>query len=248
MHPLQRPVIAITQARIGSTRLPGKVLKPIFGKPLLWWHLTRLQRCRLLDGIVVATTEEPGAAAIAAIADELGVAVWRGPVDDVLARYQGAAAANAAATIVRVTSDCPVIDPGLVDQLVAAYQSAAPAVDYLSLDVSRLPRGLDAEIFSAALLGIAAREASEPAEREHVTAFIYRRPERFRISALAPEGADRPGLRLCVDTAEDLDLVTRVIEALAPHRPEFDWADIASLLDANPEWPRLNAGIVQKAP
>lgn len=248
MQPLQRPVIAITQARIGSTRLPGKVLKPILGKPLLWWHLTRLQRCRLLDGIVVATTEEPGAEEIAAIAAELGVAVWRGPLDDVLERYRGAAAASAAATVVRVTSDCPVIDPELVDRLIAAYHEAEPRIDYLSLDVSRLPRGLDAEIFSAPLLEIAAREARDPAEREHVTAFLYRRPERFMIDAMAPDDAAWPGLRLCVDTAEDFALVTRVIEALAPMAPRFGWADIARLLDANPEWRRLNADVVQKAP
>lgn len=244
---LQRPIIAITQARIGSTRLPGKVLREICGKPLLWWHLTRLQRCRLLDGIVVATTEEPGADAIAAIARDLGVAVWVGPVDDVLARYQGAARASGAAAIVRVTSDCPLIDPGLVDGLIAAYRDAGVPIDYLSLDVSRLPRGLDAEIFSAALLEIAAREADDPAEREHVTAFLYRRPGRFHIDSLAPAGVDRPGLRLCVDTPADFALVTRIVEALAPRSPNFAWADIASILDDNPEWLQLNAGLHQKS-
>lgn len=243
---MQRPVIAITQARFGSTRLPGKVLKPIAGRPLLWWHLTRLQRCRLLDGIVVATTEEPEAAEIAAIAQGLGVPVWRGPLDDVLARYQGAAEMSGAATVVRVTSDCPLIDPMLVDRLIAAFAEAGPGLDYLSLDVSRLPRGLDAEIFPVTALATAAREAVAPEEREHVTAFLYRRRERFRIASLAPEGIEGRGLRLCVDTAEDFDLVTRIIAALAPKFPAFGWDDIARLLAANPDWAEINAAVAQK--
>ncbi len=244
---LQHPVIAITQARIGSTRLPGKVLRSICGKPLLWWHLTRLRRCRLLDGIVVATTEEPGADAIVEIARDLGVAVWRGPVEDVLSRYLGAAHAAKAATIVRVTSDCPVIDPALIDSLIQAYEDADGSIDYMSLDVSKLPRGLDAEIFSTNMLEIAAREARDLAEREHVTAFIYRRPERFRIGALVPDSIELPGLRLCVDTSEDLLLVSRVIEALAPERPSFAWADMARIFELHPEWALINANTVQKS-
>lgn len=243
---MQRPVIAISQARIGSTRLPGKVLKLISGKPLLWWHLSRLQQCRELDGIVVATTEEPEADAIARIAADLGVRVWRGPTDDVLARYHGAATANGAATIVRVTSDCPVIDPVLVDDLVAAFRDDAAELDYLSLDVARLPRGLDAEIFSAASLAIAAREAEDAAEREHVTAFLYRRPTRFRVRSHAPGAEFWPGLRLCVDTAADFAMVTRVIETLEPVNPDFRWRDIARILRQNPEWPLINADVVQK--
>lgn len=239
-------VIAITQARIGSSRLSGKVLLPILGRPLLWWHLTRLQRAAALDGIVVATTEEPGAEAIVEIADSLGIPAWRGSVDDVLGRYHGAAAMAGASTIVRVTSDCPLIDPALIDALIRAYQAQGD-IDYLSLDVAQLPRGLDAEIFSSALLALADREAQDPAEREHVTAFFYRRPERFRIDSIAPHTITRPGLRLCVDTAGDFDLVTRVIEALAPSCPEFGWRDIAQLLDRHPDWAAINAGVVQKA-
>ena len=244
---MQRPVIAITQARIGSTRLPGKVLRDICGKPLLWWHLTRLQRCRLLDGIVVATTEEPGADAIVEIATDLGVAVWRGPVDDVLGRYLGAARAAKAATIVRVTSDCPVIDPALVDSLIQSYDDAGGSLDYMSLDGSRLPRGLDAEIFSSDMLEIAAREARDAAEREHVTAFMYRRPDRFRIGAVAPASLGQAGLRLCVDTPVDFELVRRVIETLLPDDPCFAWADIARVFALHPEWALINANIVQNS-
>jgi spore coat polysaccharide biosynthesis protein SpsF len=243
---MQRPVVAITQARIGSTRLPGKVLAPILGKPLLWWHLTRLQRAREIDRVVVATTDEPEADQIVAIAASVGAAVWRGPLDDVLRRYAGAAEAFGASTIVRVTSDCPLIDPDLVDRLIVAYEGRPEGVDYMSLDVARLPRGLDAEIFARARLDDADREAIDPAEREHVTAFLYRRPQRFGIAAVAPDAPLRPGMRLCVDTAADLDLVTRIVTTLAPRWPTFTWHDIAALLDAHPDWWNINAAVVQK--
>src|SRR5579859_4104895 len=122
-----RPIIAISQARMNSTRLPAKVLRPILGKPLLWWHLTRLRRARNLDGVVVATTEAPGSDPIAQIAQDLGIPVHRGSEQDVLARFAGAAAMAGAATIVRVTSDCPLIDPVLVDQVIEEYLAHRPA-------------------------------------------------------------------------------------------------------------------------
>src|SRR5579859_2833511 len=113
-----RPVIAITQARMNSTRLPAKVLRPILGRPLLWWHLTRLRRASRLDGVIVATTPAPESDPIAEIATSLGLSVHRGSEHDVLARFAGAAAATGAAVIVRVTSDCPLIDPALVDLVI----------------------------------------------------------------------------------------------------------------------------------
>jgi len=240
-----RPIIAITQARMGSTRLPAKVLKPILGKPLLWWHLTRLRRAKQLDGIIVATTEAPGSDPIAEIADGLGIPVHRGSEHDVLARFAGAAAHMAAETIVRVTSDCPLIDPGLVDQVIDEYLAHRPATAYTSLDVTRFPRGFDTEVLSRAALDEAREEAADPFEHEHVTPFLWRRPERFGLRQLSTAEVIGP-YRLCVDEAADLALVTRLIETLAPDRPHFTWRDCVELLVQDPALAALNAHIQQR--
>ncbi|MEA2756135.1 MAG: spore coat polysaccharide biosynthesis protein SpsF [Aliidongia sp.] len=238
-----RPVIAISQARLNSTRLPAKVLRPILGRPLLWWHLTRLQRATRLDGIIVATTEAPGSDPIAAIAGELGIPVHRGSEHDVLARYAGAADRSGAATIVRVTSDCPLIDPALVDQVIAEYLAHRPKTHYTSLDVESYPRGLDTEVFSRAALDAAMRESDDRFEHEHVTPFIWRRAARFGFRQL---GRDEPAhYRFCVDETDDLALVTKIIEALAPTRPDFGWRDCAALLDADPALAAINAHVMQ---
>jgi spore coat polysaccharide biosynthesis protein SpsF len=239
------PVIAITQARMGSTRLPAKVLKPILGKPLLWWHLTRLRRAKLLDGVIVATTEAPGSDPIAEIADGLGIPVHRGSEQDVLARFAGAAAHMAAETIVRVTSDCPLIDPALVDQVIGEYLAHRPATQYVSLDVARFPRGLDTEVFSRAALDEAREEATDPFEHEHVTPFLWRQPERFGLRQLSTAEEIAP-YRLCVDEEADLTLVTRLIEMLAPTRPHFGWRDCIDLLARDPSLAGLNAHIRQR--
>lgn len=239
------PIIAITQARIGSTRLPAKVLKPILGKPLLWWHLTRLRRAKLLDGVIVATTEAPGSDPIAEIADGLGIPVHRGSEHDVLARFAGAAAHMGAETIVRVTSDCPLIDPGLVDQVIDEYCAHWPATQYASLDVARFPRGFDTEVFSRAALEEAREEASDVFEHEHVTPFLWRRPERFGLRQLSTTEEIGP-YRLCVDEEADLALVSRLIERLAPERPYFTWRDCIALLERDPALAALNAHILQR--
>jgi spore coat polysaccharide biosynthesis protein SpsF len=241
---VERPIVAISQARLNSTRLPGKVLKPILGRPLLWWHLTRLKRARLLDAVVVATTEAPGSDPIAQIAEELGIAVHRGSEHDVLARFAGAAAAAGAATILRVTSDCPLIDPELIDRVIETYLAHRPATEYVSLDIGCFPRGLDSEIFSRAALDAALAESDDPFEHEHVTPFIWRRPARFGLRQVGGTTAPSP-YRLCVDEADDLALVTRIIETLAPHRPEFTWRDCVALLDADPGLAAINAHIRQ---
>jgi spore coat polysaccharide biosynthesis protein SpsF len=241
----ERPIIAITQARMGSTRLPGKVLRPILGKPLLWWHLTRLRRAKRLDGVIVATTEAPGSDPIAEIADGLGIPVYRGSEHDVLARFAGAAAHMGAETIVRVTSDCPLIDPGLVDQVIDEYRAHRPATHYASLDVTRFPRGLDTEVFSRTALEEAREEAADVFEHEHVTPFLWRRPERFGLRQLSNTEEIGP-YRLCVDEEADLMLVTRLIETLAPDRPNFTWRDCVELLERDPALAAINEHIRQR--
>ena len=243
--PADRPVVCITQARVNSTRLPAKVLRPIAGKPLLWWHLDRLKRAGRIDRIVVATTGEPAADAIVEIAEQSGALAFRGSEDDVLDRFAGAAALAGAATIVRVTSDCPVIDPALIDRTIALYEHAGPDCHYASVDVGSFPRGLDCEVFSRQALDEAQHEASLAGDREHVTPFIRRHAERYAPRFLATAPSDQ-AYRWCVDTPEDFELVRRIIEHFAPAGGDFAWTDIASLMRAHPDWLAINAGVVQK--
>jgi spore coat polysaccharide biosynthesis protein SpsF len=240
-----RPVVCITQARINSTRLPAKVLMPIAGKPMLRWHLDRLKRAHRIDRIVVATTEEPAADAIVEIARQAGVLVFRGSEQDVLARFAGAAALADAATVVRVTSDCPVIDPALIDRVIALYEHAGEECHYASLDVGTFPRGLDCEVFSREALDAAHREAVAPDDREHVTAFIRRHVERYAARFLSTAPTDQT-YRWTVDAPEDFDLVRRIIENFAPADIDFSWTAIATLMREHPEWAAINAGVIQK--
>lgn len=243
-------VVAISQARMTSTRLPGKVLIPVAGRSLLAWHLDRLRLARRLDAVMVATTVNASDDPIVALCQELGVQVFRGSEHDVLARYHGAAAAAQAGVVVRVTSDCPLIDPGLVDRVLERL--AAGQADYVSnIRLRTFPRGLDAEAFGRDLLDLAASEATDPAEREHVTPFIWRRPERFRLAGVVddtdPTGAQgRAHYRWTVDTPEDLALIERMLGALAPLGPGFSWRQALTVYRDHPEWAALNAAIAQK--
>ena len=230
---------------MGSTRLPGKVLKPVLGRPLLAYHLDRLKRANSLAQIVVATTERDEDDAIVTLCGELGVPVFRGPEQDVLARYAGCAAAFDAAVVVRVTSDCPLIEPALVDEAVGAYLEAEEPPDWLGLDRACYPRGLDVEVVSRGALDRAAAEATDPAEREHVTLYLYRRPDQFACRTYG-DGTARPHYRWCVDEAADLDLITRLIEHLVPERPEFTWQDCLEAMSAHPEWADINRHVRQR--
>ncbi|MBY6265781.1 spore coat protein [Azospirillum sp. 412522] len=249
-------VVAISQARMTSTRLPGKVLMPAAGRPLLAHHLGRLSRTPGLDAVVLATTVNAADDPVAECAQGLGVTVFRGDEQDVLGRFAGAAALAGADLVVRVTADCPLIDPALVGRLIAAFReshSTGQPLDYLSIDSTRYPRGLDAEIFPRRLLDEATANATDPAEREHVTPYIYRRPDRFRLGmALAPDAVMEPeefpldGQRWCVDEPADYELVRRLLEALLPATPGFGWQDCCKLLRDHPDWVDINRSVRQK--
>ncbi|WP_148219491.1 cytidylyltransferase domain-containing protein [Azospirillum sp. B510] len=249
---MDRPrIIAISQARMTSTRLPGKVLLPAAGRPLLAHHLERLSRTPGLDGVVLATTVNAADDAVADCARALDVTVFRGDEQDVLGRFAGAAALAGADLVVRVTADCPLIDPALVGRLIAAFHDShrqGQPLDHLSIDSTRYPRGLDAEIVPRRLLDEAAANATDPAEREHVTPYIYRRPDRFRLGvALVPdEAVDPPGQRWCVDEPADYELVRRLLEALLPANPGFGWQDCCKLLRDHPDWVDINRSVRQK--
>lgn len=239
-------VVCITQARSTSTRLPRKVLLNMAGSPLLTHHLSRLQRCSLVHEIVLATTSNRSDDEVAALGSSQGLRVVRGSEDDVLARFVTAAQASAADIVVRVTSDCPLIDPGLVDRVIQAFLDD-PDLDYAHLDMTHLPRGLDTEVFRRTLLEKAHEDpATTDFEREHVTPYIYRRPEKYRLKAIDGHGTTPPW-RWCVDEPGDFELVSRMLEALLPQHPYFTWRDAAQLLERHPQWIKLNEHVQQKS-
>lgn len=242
-------VVCITQARMNSSRLPGKVLQEAAGRPLLAWHLERLRRCRMVDAVVLATTVSAADDPVAALAASLGVAIFRGSEEDVLDRFAGAAREAAADVIVRVTADCPLIDPALIDVAVGRFLAGwqeSPPVDYVAIDTTLFPRGLDGEVFSRAALEEAHRAAADPAEREHVTPYIYRRPDRFRMAPALGPPQPLPVQRWCVDEASDLELIRRMLGELLPGTPDFGWQDCCRVMQDHPEWSDINRGVLQR--
>lgn len=239
--------IAVVQARMGSTRLPGKVLLPLAGTTVLGCVVERLSRCGSLNGIVIATSELAQDDPVVAEAERLRVPSIRGDADDVLARYCVAARSSGADPVVRITSDCPLIDPEIVDAIVAAFGQGE--CDYASNTLERTyPRGLDAEVVAREALDRAGRDASESYEREHVTPHLYRHPESFRLrSYRAPDGTDRSALRWTLDTPEDFAFVQAAYAACA-HRVPSDvrTADLLAAIARSPELTAINAGVAQK--
>jgi len=173
-------IVAIVQARMGSTRLPGKVLLDLCGTSVLGWVASRVRLCRLIDEVVIATTTSPADEAIVEEAQRLAVAIFRGDEQDVLDRYYRAARMGNADVIVRITADCPLIDPDLTGETIEQFLAERP--DYASNALERTyPRGLDTEVMSRQALERAWREAREPYQRAHVTPYIYQNPGQFRI-------------------------------------------------------------------
>lgn len=239
-------VVAIIQARMTSTRLPGKVLREVLGKPLLEYQVERLRRCRHLDELVVATTRNAADDPIVALCERLAVPTHRGSEHDVLERYFDAATRFQADPVVRLTSDCPIIDPAVVDRVVSFYLEHPGQYDHVSNAIVRTyPRGMDTEVFSYAALQLAHGEARLPPQREHVTPFLHRQPNRFRLGHVT-YGQDESRHRWTVDTEEDLDLITRLISALYPANPNFTMEDCLDLLQQHPEWSLINAAVEQK--
>ena len=238
-------VVAIIQARIGSTRLPGKVLADIVGHPLLWHVVQRARQARTLDHVVVATSVEPGDDAIAAFCTEVGVECFRGSEDDVLDRYYRVAKAHKADTIVRITADCPLIDPGVIDSVVDLF--ARSGADYASnVKPPTFPDGLDVEVFSFSTLDCVWKEASKRYQREHVTGYITENPDRFRRVNLTAS-RDLSTWRLTVDYPEDLELVRRVFEALYEPGRIFSFDQVVAFLDEHQELLGINSRFARNA-
>jgi spore coat polysaccharide biosynthesis protein SpsF len=239
-------VVAVVQARMGSTRLPGKVLMDLAGASILERGFRRLSRARTLDKVVIATTVERADDALEAVCRTNGWPCARGNESDVLDRYYRAAVAYAADVVVRVTSDCPLIEPEIVDQVVTDLLQGEPRADYVSntLPPRTFPRGLDVEAVRFDALERAWREDTDPTLREHVTPYIYRHPESFRLRAVTSD-VDYSDQRWTVDTPEDLAFVRRIYEHIGHDR--FSWRDVLSVLETHPDWLAINRDIVQKA-
>jgi spore coat polysaccharide biosynthesis protein SpsF len=238
-----RPVIvAVVQARSSSSRLPGKVLRPILGLPMLVRQLQRVALATRVDRIVVATSEDPLDDAVAAAAITVpGVTVHRGSLDDVLGRVCAAAEHAGARHVVRLTGDCPMVDPVLIDRVVGAHLDSG--ADYTSNTWPRtFPDGLDVEVLRFEVLAAARAEARLPSEREHVTPFVHRHPERFRLHGVT-HATDLSHLRWVVDHEVDLRVVAAVFERLHPLDPAFGMDAVLRLLEEQPELFAQNAGI-----
>lgn len=239
-------IVAIIQARMSSTRLQGKVLKTVMDKTLLEYQLERVRQSTLIDEIIVATTEKESDNQIVKLCEQLNVNVYRGSENDVLSRYYGAAMEFKADVIVRLTSDCPLIDPEVIDEVIQLYLERQEIIDYASNALERtFPRGLDTEVFSFEALQKACERASLERDREHVTAYIYTNQSEFHLANVTC-GQDFSNHRWTVDTEEDFELIKRILESLHPNNPTFIMQDVIDLLDENPTWVKINEHIEQK--
>lgn len=242
--------LAIIQARMGSTRLPGKVLRLLNGVPVVAWVVRRVMASSRVDGVVVATSSEPEDDPVEETARRFGAQVYRGSVENVLSRYCAAAAEQDASVVIRVTADCPLYDPEVLTAMLGRWESARAAgerLDYLSNTWGRRtwPRGLDTEVFSRETLERACRNASQPYELEHVTPYIYTHPEAFAMAGFESD-LDLSHHRWTLDTLEDWGLIEAVYEALGDGERIFSTAEVVAWLDAHPEVVALNAGVRQK--
>ena len=229
---------------MGSSRLPGKVMKPVLGKPLIQRMLERVRAARTLDEIVVATTRAAEDDAIVAVAEELGLFCFRGHATDLLDRHLHAGRAAEATAVVKIPSDCPLIDPRVIDRVVQVYRAHPEDLDFVSnLHPATYPDGNDVEVIPMHALELAWIEATRAFEREHTTPFLWEHPERFRIHNVIWEtGLDfSMSHRFTIDYPADLAFVTAVFEGL--HRPRavpFSLAEILTFLDQRPDVYRLN--------
>lgn len=240
-------VVAIVQARMASSRLPGKVLADLGGQPVLAWVVRRASRAAGIDQVVVATSVSQEDDVVAAYCKERGFACSRGNLYDVLDRFIHAVREFDADVIVRLTGDCPLIDPELLADNLKTFLFADPPLDFAA---NRLPNertvpiGLDAEFCTREALELAWREAKAPHQREHVMPFFYEQPERFRILHIKHQ-PDYGNYRWTVDTSEDLELLRQVVSHFKDDM--FSWQDVLSLFKAHPELAAINAQIKHKS-
>lgn len=239
-------IVATIEARMASSRLPGKVLLPLADKPALERLIERLKRSKYLDGIVVATTDKPGDDAIEALARQLGVNCFRGSEDDVLGRVLGAAQSVQADLICEITGDCPLLDWRVVDRGVEEF--FVEPLDYAANCLSQsYPLGFETQVFPTKVLAEVDQLTQDPIDRTHVSYYIYMHPERYRFKNwTANAEAHAPDMRVTLDEAEDLKLIDLVFRELLPTKPDFSAEDVVTLLKQKPEWLAINEHVRQK--
>lgn len=227
-------ILAILQARMSSTRLPGKVMLPLAGAPMIVRQIERVSRSRLIDRLVVATSDQAGDDVIEQTCRREGIAVYRGPLDDVLARFTGALDAYPADHVVRLTADCPLADPNVIDATIALHLDAGADYASNSPEPGAWPKGLDVEVMTADALRRAAAEAATPEEHEHVTWGIWNQPDRYRLAWL-PSPAGDADVRWTVDRPDDYAFVAAVYDALYAANRAFTSDDIRAFLADRPD-------------
>ena len=238
---LNQNIVAIVQARMGSTRMPGKILKPIQGKPMLWHIVNRLKSVEEIDEVVIATSDLLKDDKVYEMATNFGISSFRGSEADVLKRFYGAAKIINAQYVIRITGDCPLIDPSTIKKLIKLYFDggfdfcgvACGAGVVKEKNINRYPDGLDAEIFSFDILKETHLEAVNDLHREHVTPFIWQNNTRYKLGSLYSK-TDYSNLRLTVDKKEDFDFINWIYEMLYTKNPYFNLKDILELLEKHP--------------
>lgn len=242
----KKKIIAIIQARTTSTRLPNKVLMDIEGRPMLFRVIERVKAVRKLDDIVLAIPDSKENDSLEEFCRKNNLKYFRGSENDVLRRYYEAAKNFQADIVVRITSDCPLVDPEVIDLAIEKHLNSS--ADYTSSILERtFPRGLDTEVFNYKTLEKAFEEAKEPHQREHVTPYIYEHPEIFELqNVLAEKEISWPDLRLTVDTKEDMELIREIYKRLYKSGKIFLTKEVVDLLNNSPELIKINADIQQK--
>lgn len=240
---MKNKVEVIIQARMGSTRLPGKVMMHLAGKPVLWHVIERVRQARNVDQIIVATTTKEEDNILCESCKQWGVPYYRGEEKDVLHRFYETVQQYPADCIVRITSDCPLIDPEVIDQVIVYYYENPCEYASNTGDMRTYPRGLDCEVFSTEILARANEEAAEPYEREHVTPFMYWKQD--HVLQVYDRG-EYSNKRWTLDTMEDYQFLTAVYDGLYHGSPDFYMREICNYLEEHPEIEKLNAQVQQK--
>lgn len=239
-------VVIVIQARMGSTRLPGKVLKKILDKPMLWYLIDRVSRVEFAHEIVVSTTINPADDSIVDFCKDVGASCYRGSEHDVLSRYYETAKQHNADCVVRICSDSPLVDPFVVDKLIKIFTKGKGEYDYVSNTLEEsYPVGLHTEVFSIGALENSHSNATDPVEREHVTPYIYRNPNIFKLNSVALD-VDLSNYRWTVDYPEDFKLVKNIFENIYPSKTDFDMFDVVNYLKHNPEIASINGNFKKK--
>ncbi len=241
-------VDATIQARLGSSRLPGKVLEPILGRPLIEYQIERIRRSKIIKRVIIATTTNPQDDAIAELAQRIGCECFRGSENDVVGRVLEALNEFGVEVNAEFQGDNSVPDPQVIDDVIGYYLEHCDDFDYVTNALkTTYPPGLEVSVYPRSVLADAESRIVEPSLREYVGIHIYQHPERYRIKNLeAPPEFRRPNLHLEVDTQEDFELVSAIYQHFVPTKPEFSLADVIAYMDANPHLARMNVDVERR--